>query len=73
MIMTQEEKEALERENSALRGQVALLERNNRIFSDRERNDLKQVRKTGLLFNLFLVLLSAFLKLTSEVLSWGQV
>ena len=41
--MSQDHKEALEREISALRGQVALLERNNRIFSDRERNELKQV------------------------------
>ena len=43
-VITQDEKEALEREISALRGQVALLERNNRIFSDRERTELKQVR-----------------------------
>jgi len=42
-VITQDEKEALEREINALRGQVALLERNNRIFSDRERTDLKQV------------------------------
>ena len=41
--MTQDDKEAMEREISALRGQVALLERNNRIFSDRERTELKQV------------------------------
>nr|CAB3265830.1 early endosome antigen 1-like [Phallusia mammillata] len=40
--MTQDDKEAMEREISALRGQVALLERNNRIFSDQERKDLKQ-------------------------------
>uniref|UniRef100_H2YZK5 Uncharacterized protein n=1 Tax=Ciona savignyi TaxID=51511 RepID=H2YZK5_CIOSA len=40
--MTQDDKESLEREVSALRGQVALLQRNNRIFSDRERNELKQ-------------------------------
>ncbi|XP_076799576.1 uncharacterized protein LOC143444274 isoform X4 [Clavelina lepadiformis] len=40
--MTQDDKEALECEVNALRGQVALLERNNRIFSDRERNELKQ-------------------------------
>jgi len=41
--MTQDDKEAMEREINALRGQVALLERNNKVFSDRERNELKQV------------------------------
>ncbi|XP_078494189.1 uncharacterized protein LOC100179040 [Ciona intestinalis] len=40
--MTQDDKESLEREVSALRGQVALLQRNNKIFSDRERNELKE-------------------------------